>query len=281
MPQETENVEGLNPFSERRQAHPGSRTFRLEWFDTAVGSGEQHQVLNASTLAVFYEPGVSLQDAILATERERQFLGLVVKRGHADIKPVAGSLETLFHAASDLVLEDFGRVLWSVSHMDLRLSNIESRIIAELDRTIEQMRSAALAENWIVVSEDSVPASARAALTGRPIGPVQFFEKLLEAWGLDEQDGATLLGFEKTSLLQDLLRGTVSLRGRDTKDRLAYLLDIDFSLNALFRDEESIRAWLRHPLEELGGETPLDHLLKGSMENLLRLKQLLEFLSGR
>ena len=123
MPQETENVEGLNPFSERRQAHPGLRTFRLEWFDTAVGSGEQHQVLNASTLARFYEPGVSMPDAILAAERERQFLGLVVKRGRADIEPVSGSLEPLF-PASDLVLEDFGRAAWSVSHMDLRPSNI-------------------------------------------------------------------------------------------------------------------------------------------------------------
>ena len=245
MPQETDTVEGLSPFSERRQAHLGSRAFRLEEFDTAVGSGEQQQALKATTYTGSYVAGV-----LLINQNQALFSLLGITYGGD------------------------GRTFFALPDLRSRRADIE-RVPGSLDPF--PLISASLG----VVSEDPAPIPERAVLTGRPIGPVQFFEKLLEEWRLDEESGATLLGFEETSRLRDLLRGTVSLRGRDTEDRLAYLLDIDFALNALFRDEESIRAWLRQPLEELGGETPLDHLLKGSMENLLRLKQLVEFLSGR
>ena len=131
------------------------------------------------------------------------------------------------------------------------------------------------------VSEDPAPPVETPTLTGRATGPVQFFENLVESWGLDEEASAKLLGFEGTIELSDLLSGTVSLRGRDTKDRLRHLLEIGFALDSLFRNENSVRMWLREPLGELDGESPLDHLLKGSMEHLLRLRQLVEFLSGR
>ena len=131
------------------------------------------------------------------------------------------------------------------------------------------------------VSEDPAPPVETPTLTGRATGPVQFFENLVESWGLDEEASAKLLGFEGTIELSDLLSGTVSLRGRDTKDRLRHLLEIGLALSGLFRNEDSVRMWLREPLGELGDESPLDHLLEGSMEHLLRLRQLVEFLSGR
>lgn len=281
MPPEAQNGEGLNPFSEPCQARPQPGAFRPEQFDTAVGSSEQQQALKSSTFARGYEPHVFL----LAEGGDTIILGQSQRRSRADMGRVPGSLGPLSFAGGPLETSDlkalatFARIESKAMKVATRLLNVR---VSDLEFVDQQWTAAAFTDDLITAdSEGPTPVSERATLTGRPTGPVQFFEKLVEAWGLDEGAGATLLGFEETSHLRDLLRGTVSLRRRDAKDRLRYLLEIDIALNALFRNEEVIKAWLRQPLEELGSESPLDHLREGSMEHLLRLKQLVEFLSGR
>lgn len=118
-------------------------------------------------------------------------------------------------------------------------------------------------------------------LRGRLTGPVQFFTRLLEVWELDENAGAKLLGYEGVTQVRDLLSGAASLRGRDAKDRIRYLFEIDAALGQLFRDEAVELDWLRESRSELGGDNPLALLLEGSMENLLVVKQLVERISGR
>lgn len=115
----------------------------------------------------------------------------------------------------------------------------------------------------------------------RKTGEVQFFERLLQIWGLDERQGATLLGFEQASHVRDLLSGAVSLRRRDAQDRLKNLIEIRAALDKLYRDEDVEREWLREPNPYLEGSKPLDILLEGSMEGLLRVRQFVEYLSGR
>lgn len=118
-------------------------------------------------------------------------------------------------------------------------------------------------------------------LKARKTGEVQFFEKLLDVWGLDEQQGGVLLGFPKVEYVRDLLSGAASLRNRDAKDRLRNLIEIRTALDALYRDGTVEREWLREPQPDLEGMSPLDLLLEGSMENLLRVRQFVEYLSGR
>ena len=118
-------------------------------------------------------------------------------------------------------------------------------------------------------------------LRGRLTGPVEFFAKLLEAWGLDNNDGAKLLGYEDVTFVRDLLSGASSLRTKDVKDRVRYLFEIDAALGRLFRDEAVERDWLSEPRPELDGDSPLNLLLEGSMENLLLVKQFVERISGR
>ncbi len=118
-------------------------------------------------------------------------------------------------------------------------------------------------------------------LRGRLTGPVEFFAKLLEVWGLDNNDGAKLLGYEDVRFVRDLLSGASSLRTKDVKDRVRYLFEIDAALGQLFRDEAVERDWLREPRPELDGYSPLDILLEGSMEKLLLVKQYVERISGR
>ena len=117
----------------------------------------------------------------------------------------------------------------------------------------------------------------------RLTGPIMFVIILLRTWRLEQADAIPLLGLEKSdiSYAEDLLSGRVALRGRDIKDRIAYLFRIRKTLSALFRDEEVENEWLREPHDALDGQNPIDLLLEGSMENLLLVKEYVEAAAGR
>jgi hypothetical protein len=123
---------------------------------------------------------------------------------------------------------------------------------------------------------------ARPVLSGRKTGPVLFVEKLLSAWKLSLEQGASLLGFDDARSLSHLLAGLTTLKGRDAKDRVRHLFEIREALFKLFGGDESAeRYWLREPASLLGNKAPLDLLVDGSMENLLRTKQYVEYVAGR
>ena len=117
----------------------------------------------------------------------------------------------------------------------------------------------------------------------RLTGPIIFVRILLHTWRLGQTDAIPLLGLEESdsSYAEDLLSGRVALRGRDIKDRIAYLFRIRKTLSALFRDEEVENEWLREPHAALNGQTPMDRLLEGSMENLLLVKEYVEAAARR
>ena len=113
-------------------------------------------------------------------------------------------------------------------------------------------------------------------------GPIWFVEKLLKTWRLNHDDAAPLLGFEPSDLpyVTDVLAGRAVLRGRDAKDRIAYLLWIRKTLSALHRSEEAENEWLREPQKILDDKAPMNLLLEGSMENLLLVKEYVEATAG-
>lgn len=117
----------------------------------------------------------------------------------------------------------------------------------------------------------------------RLTGPLQFLEKLLETWELEHRDAIPLLGLEETDLsyISDLFSGHATVRGRDVKHRIAYLFRIRKTLSSLFMDVEVENEWLRESHETLNGQTPMDLLLEGSMENLLLVKEYVEAAAGR
>ena len=117
----------------------------------------------------------------------------------------------------------------------------------------------------------------------RLTGPVQFINKLLATWQLDPKDAVPLLGHELSEMpyVSDLLNGRTALKGRDTKDRIVYLFHIRKTLSALFLSEEDENKWLRRPHAALEGQTPMQRLLEGSMEDLLLVKEFVEEAAGR
>jgi hypothetical protein len=113
-------------------------------------------------------------------------------------------------------------------------------------------------------------------------GPVQFFLKLIELWGLEEKDACKLLGYELTEIkyVADVLSGVSPLLGRDIKDRIANLFVIRKRLAGLFNNIDVENEWLRGKQADLNSKSPLELLLSGSMENILLIKEFVEHISG-
>ena len=116
----------------------------------------------------------------------------------------------------------------------------------------------------------------------RPIGPIQIFNTILKTWQLDESHAIVLLGLEPfdQGYAADLLAGRKVVKGRDVKDRLAYLIQIRMTLSGWFRNEAVENEWLREPQKLLDGEVPMELLLEGSMENLLLVKEYVQAATG-
>ena len=116
----------------------------------------------------------------------------------------------------------------------------------------------------------------------RLTGPVQFLAILLKTWHLSRADAIPLLGLEDTerAYVESLLAGRAPLRSRDLKHRIASLFRIRKTLYSLFRDEKAENDWLREPHDALDGQKPMDIMLKGSMENLLLVKEYVEAAAG-
>jgi hypothetical protein len=117
----------------------------------------------------------------------------------------------------------------------------------------------------------------------RPSGPIKLFKRVTENWGLNESQAAKLLGYREARDVRDLFAGIRDLTQTqvDAVDRLKAVLKSAATLHNMFRDEDRVRQWLRESKPLLGGEKPLDLLLRGPMRDLLRVHQYTEELAGR
>lgn len=118
--------------------------------------------------------------------------------------------------------------------------------------------------------------------SGRISGPVAMLKSMAEKWHLQPDQLAILLGYEtyEADAVTKLLTGATTLRGRDQKDRATYLLAIYGLLQSVFHDSAVGHDWLTENKQALGGESPLGRMLKGSMEDLLSVKRLVQVLAG-
>lgn len=118
---------------------------------------------------------------------------------------------------------------------------------------------------------------------GRVTGPVRFAATIMDNWHVSLSDITRLLGFEPADqrFVQDILSGLATPRGRDFKDRIACLYTLHTLLVGLFRNKEAVNEWLREPQPRLNQRPPLQLLLEGSMENMYRVKYLVEHIAGR
>ena len=104
----------------------------------------------------------------------------------------------------------------------------------------------------------------------RKRGPEQVFEKIVEVWGLDDQQVDRLIA-----------KRARRFTGASAKERLRHLFAIDETLSALFREDAVIRERFREPKRELGGKSALALLCDGRVKNLLLVEHFTARLAGR
>lgn len=108
------------------------------------------------------------------------------------------------------------------------------------------------------------------------------FFRLAEAWKLRVAEQRRLLGDPPESTFYKWKREQGGSPGRDTLERISYLLGIWKSLQILFPDPAQADAWLHKPNTAplFGGHSALERMLSGNVADLYVVRQYLDAQRG-
>ena len=108
------------------------------------------------------------------------------------------------------------------------------------------------------------------------------FFRLAEAWKLRAAEQRRLLGDPPESTFYKWKREQDGSLGRDTLERISYLLGIWKSLQILFPDPAQADAWLHKPnaASLFGGHSALKRMLSGNVADLYVVRQYLDAQRG-
>jgi hypothetical protein len=116
------------------------------------------------------------------------------------------------------------------------------------------------------------------------LGPpaLRGFFRLAEAWQLRAAEQRRLLGDPPESTFYKWKREQGGSLGRDTLERISYLLGIWKSLQILFPDPAQADAWLHKPTAAtlFGGHSALERMLSGNVADLYVVRQYLDAQRG-
>ena len=114
-------------------------------------------------------------------------------------------------------------------------------------------------------------------------GPaLRAFFNLAEHWNLRIADQRRLLGDPPESTFYKWKRLQSGTLGRDTLERISYLLGIFKSLQILFPDPQQADGWVNRPNQAslFGGQSALQHMLSGNVADLYVVRQYLDAQRG-
>lgn len=114
-------------------------------------------------------------------------------------------------------------------------------------------------------------------------GPaLRSFFKLAEQWNLRMAEQRKLLGDPPESTFYKWKRQQDGALGRDTIERISYLLGIWKDLQILFSDPAQADAWLHKPNQAtlFGGHSALERMLSGNVADLYVVRQYLDAQRG-
>ena len=141
-------------------------------------------------------------------------------------------------------------------------------------------------ETWAVVGSESnlfhhhdwtIPAGGFPQEQTTPSGIMAAFVKVCERWNLGPAEQVQLLGFPPEDPIGGgLLTGAINATSQDIRERMGYIIGIRISLNGLFDEShEAELAWLHQPRTSLDGNTPIQHMLKRRMINVIQVSDIL------
>lgn len=114
-------------------------------------------------------------------------------------------------------------------------------------------------------------------------GPaLRAFFNMAERWNLRISEQRRLLGEPPESTFYKWKRHQDGALGRDTLERISYLLGIYKALQILFPNHEQADAWLHKPNRSplFGGQSALDRMLSGNVADLYVVRQYLDAQRG-
>ena len=114
-------------------------------------------------------------------------------------------------------------------------------------------------------------------------GPaLRAFFNMAERWNLRIAEQRKLLGDPPESTFYKWKRHQDGTLGRDTLERISYLLGIYKALQILFPNTEQADAWLHRPNRTplFGGQSALDRMLSGNVSDLYVVRQYLDAQRG-
>jgi hypothetical protein len=108
------------------------------------------------------------------------------------------------------------------------------------------------------------------------------FFKLAEQWDLRIAEQRKLLGDPPESTFYKWKRHQEGALGRDTLERISYLLGIYKALQILFPNPEQADTWLHRPNQStlFGGHSALERMLSGNVADLYVVRQYLDAQRG-
>ncbi|MCB9727840.1 MAG: DUF2384 domain-containing protein [Deltaproteobacteria bacterium] len=111
------------------------------------------------------------------------------------------------------------------------------------------------------------------------LGPaaVKAFFRIMEAWGVRDEQARRLLGGMSNGAFYALKKQPERTLDEDRLRRVSLLVGIFKALNILY-DEALADRWMQLPNRNrlFGGETPLDYLMSGGLPAFLTLRRLLD-----
>lgn len=156
------------------------------------------------------------------------------------------------------------------------------------EREIDELLSGAptkfarAAEEFTPQVQSVLIEQLKSASAESPSAPARFASAIIDRWGLDERESCRLLGLDESEVLR--LRqalGGQAPSGRDFKERMRAIWRIFSTLESLFRDTETEKRFLRQQNDELDGKAPIDLIRGGSIEELLILRDFLDWRARR
>jgi Protein of unknown function (DUF2384) len=112
---------------------------------------------------------------------------------------------------------------------------------------------------------------------------IRAFTGIVERWKLSLDEQLTLLGNPPRSTFFKWKKDPEAANfGRDTLERISYILGIFKALQILLPEPERADAWIKKPnaATPFGGRSALDRMLSGNVSDLYVVRQYLDAMRG-
>ncbi|WP_245806153.1 MbcA/ParS/Xre antitoxin family protein [Erythrobacter donghaensis] len=104
--------------------------------------------------------------------------------------------------------------------------------------------------------------------------------QLFDRWGVSDAQAAILMGGISTKTFRRWKGGQYGNPGRDLADRMSLLLGIHKALRIIYSDAVRGYRWISAPNDLFDGQSALDIMMRGGIEDIRRIRTYLDSVRG-